>query len=132
MIKVYMQIQGQVFECLPSQTEISTNREWQTIDNCNVPNGTWMSGFVAAITTEQPWSCRMQRVWNKAMKKKRMVKLVMVTDDSAEEFILQNVRINYLDNIDDGSGKTRPLIPVIKGETTEMKTIHHTHAWWQV
>jgi len=132
MVKVYMQLQGQVFECLPSQTEISTNREWETIDNCNVPDGPSISSFTAAITTGQPWPCKVQKVWNKAMKKKRTVKLVMVTDDSANEFIFQNVSITFLSNIDDGSERTRPLIPIIKGEATDMKMISHTHAWWQI
>ena len=133
MIKVYMQIQGQVFECLPSQTEIDYDKEFLAMDFCGLSPLITTYSFKAAIITPQPWSCKTQKMWNKLSKKPRTVHLVMVMDDSAEEYVFEDVLITFSSNIDDGSVVTRPLVPVLKGETTtEITKTIHTHAWWQV
>ena len=136
MTKVYMKIKGNVFECLPSQTELEYEKlgHGSLVDPC----GTYtVSSFKAAITTEQPWSCKVQNMWNKLPKKRRTIYLVMVTDNNATEWVFKDVDITFISDILDESfterdGFARPLIPVIKGEThSEVKTIVRTHAWWQ-
>ena len=133
MIKVYMKIKGQVFECLPSQTEITKARRWKTIDNTNVPIAQGLNSFSAAVITPQPWSCKMQKAWSTAMDKKIKVKLVMVMDDSADEYTFKDVDVTSLSNIDDSTMGIYPIIPVIEGSTsTEIKKHTFKHAWWQV
>ena len=133
--KVYMKIKGHVFECLPERTELrQENQDYGRLHNpCLSPS---VNSFTAAITTPQPWSCRTQEMWSKLAKKPRTVYLVMVTEDSATEWIFKNVDITFLSDIEDeefrARGGVRPLMPTLSGQTTtEVKTISHTHAWWQ-
>ena len=137
MRKVYLQVKGHVFECLPSQTEI----EYENLSHGSLvdPCGTYViSKFRAALTTEQPWECEVQMMWYKLPKKKRTVRMVIVDEESATELIFKDVDITYISDISGeeftskGPNACRPLIPMLKGETRErVKTVVHTHAWWQ-
>ena len=130
MTKIYIKIGRHVFTSLPEQTELSYSQ----------PNacGPRTVSFRAAITDEQPWSCKVQKFWNNMPKKRRTVKIAMVTEDGATEWIFKDVDITYISDILDEQfterdGFARPLIPTLKGETmSDVKTITHTHAWWQI
>jgi hypothetical protein len=135
--KVYMKIKGHVFECLPSQTEVSMDRDIQYASlNQRCPGPTTYA-FTAAITTPQPWSCEVQKMWRKLAKKRRTVHLAMVLEDSATELVYRDVDITFLSQIE-GSMFTeeitaRPFIPSIKGETmSPVETINHERSWWEL
>jgi len=130
MTKIYIKIGRHVFTALPSQTELSYSQDTQC--------GPRVVSFRAAITNEQPWSCKLQKFWGNMPKKQRKVNIVMVTDDGATEWVFKDVDITYMSDIQGeeftakGPKACRPLIPMVKGESmSEVETITHTHAWWQ-
>lgn len=127
MTKVYIKIKHQVFECLAGQTELSYEQ-----GRCELR----VSKFTAVIITPQPWSCKTQRMWEKLPKKRRTVRIVMVTESSATEWVFKDVDITFISDLEQESNAPRhcrPLLPVLKGETlSEPETVVHNHAWWQV
>ncbi len=125
MNKVYIKIKHQVFECLGEQSELSYEQ-----GRC----GPRLSRFKAAIVTPQPWSCKTQRMWKKLPKKRRTVRIAMVTETSTTEWVFKDVNITFIGTLGQESIASQCCTPVTLEGTTlsEPKTVVHTHAWWQV